>query len=242
MHTDVYSITKGAGAVGSLVEQERRLLSRLAVIKLATQILDQRTNLSSRQRRLVRAALDACDELTLQLVARRQAPAARSRDERFDDTSTSADGMRDLIAPADDGSNSAPGGREVDAVVIAHDVRARKHLWYLLTLQGYGVWSASRVDDTVEHLLAERRRLVVLSPDPDVGQAEIEAQVRRLRSVAPRSPILICLERDQATRAVEREEVSILRWPFGSRALLERTAELYPAGPPRRLGATRPSS
>ena len=47
---------------------ERRLLNRLTVIKLAIQILSQKTELSAYQLELARTAIEATDELTADLL------------------------------------------------------------------------------------------------------------------------------------------------------------------------------
>jgi hypothetical protein len=54
---------------GSRAEHERRLLNRLTAIKLAQQILERRTALTVRQKWLIRTALEACDDLTHELLA-----------------------------------------------------------------------------------------------------------------------------------------------------------------------------
>ena len=136
----------------SLVEQERRLLNRLAVIKLASQILDQRTDLSPHQRRLVRTAVEACDELTLGLLEWRQAQAARFRDGQSGDAAPLAAAPPDRAAPTDGALERSSSSHPIDAIVIAHDRQERKQLEEVLARQGYGVQSADRIDSGVERL------------------------------------------------------------------------------------------
>lgn len=57
----------------NLAPLERRMWNRLTVIKLALQMLERTTPLSSDQRRLVRAALEAIDGLIGELLDQRRA-------------------------------------------------------------------------------------------------------------------------------------------------------------------------
>ena len=218
--------------------EHRLLLNRLTAIRLAQQILEQRTDLTPRQRKLVRAAIQACDDLAFQLSDRRRAEEALSLSGWPEELAFVSPAGPDRSAHrTEERVARRRGTSPIDALVIAPDSRDRVQLEGVLAGQGYVVRGFKRIDETVERLVAERRRLVVVSPDPDVGQAEIEAQVRALRSIGPRAAVLVCLDRDQAPRASDGEQAVILRRPFEARDLLARAAELYPAGPPRRLSS-----
>jgi hypothetical protein len=56
----------------SLTPRERRLYNYLTIIKLANQILERRTELSPYQRQLVKTALAATENLTLELIEMRE--------------------------------------------------------------------------------------------------------------------------------------------------------------------------
>ena len=223
--------------MASSPEQERRFLNRLTVIKLANQLLARRADLSPRQGDLVRAAVEACDELARLRSDGRLAPTPPARDgSGAPRPATSAGGLDSNHTV--DWSTRPDGERSADAIVIAPSQPERIDLARMLAAGGYVVESFEEAAGRVERLLAERRRLVVVSPDPDVGQAEIETQLRWLRRLGPRAAILLCLAPNQARRALEGEQVAILRRPFTARELLARAEELYPAGPPRRSSAT----
>ena len=57
----------------TLAPRDRRLANRLTTIRLALQMLDRKTELSAHQRGLVRAALEAADGLTAELLEGRAA-------------------------------------------------------------------------------------------------------------------------------------------------------------------------
>lgn len=223
----------------SRAERERRLLNRLTAIKLAQQMVERHTELTPRQRWLVRTTLEACDELTRELLMEPGWEARQPVNGRTNGLTVSpAPPDRAAHRTEDRLARPRPTGT-VDALVIAPDEYEREALADLLASRGYVVREFRRVDREVEQLLAERRRLVVLRPDPDVGQAEIEAQVRTLRAANANAAMLVCLGRDQAPRALDGEAMTVLRRPFDARELLHRAAELYPVGPPRRATARR---
>lgn len=223
---------------GSRADRERRLLNRLTAIKLAQQILERRTDLTPRQQRLVQTALEACDELTRDLLT--TAPDDVRPRNGWSGELALRPGLSDLAAQrTEDRLIWQQSNERVDAIVVAPEQAEREALAAMLRSRGYVVRGSERVDRSVKQLLAERRRLVVLSPDPDVGQAEIEAQVRALRSASPSAAVLVCLGCSQAPRALAGEQLAILRRPFGPRELLARAAELYPVGPPRRVATRR---
>jgi hypothetical protein len=61
-----------------LASDERQLCNRLTAVKLALQILEQKTPLSDRQRGLVQRALAGLDALATMLLARIDAERGRS--------------------------------------------------------------------------------------------------------------------------------------------------------------------
>ena len=83
-----------------LTARDRRLANRLTTLTLALQMLDRKTELSAHQRGLVRAAHEAADDVTAELLARQAG---------WDGSTRPSDGAaaRALASIGDDGSEAS---------------------------------------------------------------------------------------------------------------------------------------
>jgi hypothetical protein len=205
------------------------LLNRLTAIRLAQQILERRTELSGYQRSLVHLSLEACDDLVSDVLPEvAYGPASEPTALRL--------GVVDR--PIGDAESGRGVEQAVDAVVIAADRELRRQLAARLSEHGYVVQAFESIGHEVEELLAERRRLVVMSPQQDLGQAEIEEQVRRLRAIGPRAALVLCVDHNQVRRASWLDaQTTVIGRPLRPAELLSRAEALYPIDPPRRVAA-----